>query len=433
MMKYLFTATVLLLFVFGGASCRGAQADELLEKGIPIEGVKDLDRLIEHIGDSRMVMLGEASHGTLEFYTFRKEITKKLIANRGFDFVAVEGDWPAFSRVNRYVKGVDTVDLYELFSVFTRWPPWMWKNEPAARLAEWLRNHNSETDEKTGFYGMDMYAVEMAYLDAVEVLRGSAPDAPAREVIELLGELGRYSGNMHGYARAYAHRGVNLEDRVLRAREIVESKILGELDPREALDLERNMAVLTYAERHFRAMADPGIDSWNVRAGFMDETLTRLLEYYGEDSRGIVWAHNTHIGDARATTMAERGNVNIGQLKRESLGEEQVSLVGFGTATGTVRAGREWGSPGEVMEIPNPVSGSLEHTLSKAEHNKLLFLFDETSRAGELMEPVGHRAMGVVYNPETEHLGNFVPTVLPQRYDAFIFFQSTEAIDEWEK
>ncbi len=412
-------------------ACASGQK-EGIKGAVPLESPDDIAPLMEHISGARMVLLGEASHGTLEFYRWRKEITKKLISDYGFDFVVVEGDWPAHLRLNSYVKGKEKFsDMEDLFGIFNRWPPWMWKNGTVVKLVQWLAGYNAEAVSKAGFYGMDVYGIELAYFDIIETLKSSDTEF-ADEILSLMQCMERYVSNMHSYARAYSQSLADCSTQIREARQLIEDNILEQLDRDDALALERNIAVLVYGEKHFRAMADSSMDNWNVRVEFMNETVEKLLEYYGPASRGIIWAHNTHIGDARATIMAQQGRINIGQLMRENLGHENVCLVGFGTGSGTVKAGSSWGARGEIMNIPEPVEDSYEYLFNKKEYDKLMFLFDETNREGKLMTPRGHRAIGVVYNPATEHLGNFVPTILPLRYDAFIYFRTTEALTEWK-
>ncbi len=429
MRKYI-SPKALIIFIFFFISCIPLK----VESGGPfeLEGPADLDPLIKHIAPAKMVLLGEASHGTLEFYRWRKEITKTLINDYGFDFVVVEGDWPAHIRLNRYVKGKKEISgMEELFDIFDRWPPWMWKNKTVVDLIKWLSGYNAGTDSKAGFYGMDVYGVELAYHDLIEKFRNEGTEF-ASGIISLIKCMEQYAGDMHAYARAYSMSLADCSTQLREARRMVKENMPENFEKDEALNLERNIAVLFYGEKHFRAMVDPSMDNWNVRVEFMKETVERLREYYGPSSRGIVWAHNTHIGDARATTMAQQGRINIGQLMRENLGYENVRLVGFGTGSGTVKAGSSWGARGEVMTIPDPVENSYEYLFNQKGYDILLYLFDETNREGELMNPRGHRAIGVVYNPDTEHLGNFVPTILPLRYDAFIYFRTTEALHEWK-
>ncbi len=421
---------IILLSLLPAAGCFQPEEGTPPAPGAEIDA-EEIDRLVGHVAGARLVLLGEASHGTWEFYEWRRVISQRLIEDYDFDFIVVEGDWPAHHHLNLYVKGRGKqADIEELFTVFDRWPPWMWRNQVTADLVRWLKNFNREQNREVGFYGMDVYGIPRSYARFREEIRELAPEHAAR-VEELLECISRYIPDMHSYARALNRGFPGCAGQLVEAREYLRANVLDDLERHRALNLDRNLAVLVYGERHYRAMVDPGMDNWNERVEFMRETVEELLRFHGPESRGIIWAHNTHVGDARATIMTQRGQVNIGQLLRESHGLDQVKIIGFGTGTGTVKAGREWGAPGEVMEIPDPVEGSYEHLLKQEDADRLVLLFGEEDRQqSPLLEPRGHRAIGVVYRPEREHLGNFVPSVLPHRYDAFIFFRTTTALRE---
>ncbi len=420
----------ILISLLPAAGCSSPEEGPTPAPGTAIDA-EEIDRLVAHVSGARLVLLGEASHGTREFYQWRKAISRRLIEDYDFDFIAVEGDWPAHHHLNLYVRGRgETEDIGELFSVFDRWPPWMWRNRVTADLVRWLRDFNREEQREVGFYGMDVYGIPRSFARVREEIRELAPESADR-VEELLECIGRYASDMHSYARDLSRGLPGCADQLAEAREYVRTNVLEDLEPHRALNLDRNLSVLLHGERHYRAMVDPGMDNWNERVEFMRETVEELLRFHGPASRGIIWAHNTHVGDARATIMTQRGQVNIGQLLRETHGPDRVRIIGFGTGTGTVKAGREWGAPGVVMEIPDPVEGSYEYLFQQEEGDRLVLLFGpEDRRESPLLEPRGHRAIGVVYQPEREHLGNFVPSILPHRYDAFIFFRSTTALRE---
>lgn len=395
---------------------------------IDFESEDAYEKLLEDFSSARVVLLGEATHGTLEFYEIRKSLSKKLIENQGFDFIVVEGDWPAHMRLNRYVKGDSKAEsIDEVFSVFDRWPEWMWRNEVYLELAKWLRETNREREYPVGIYGMDIYDIERAYRRLHEIVEEEAPEVLS-ELTPLTAPLKAYISDMHSYARNYSATSESLEAELLEAYNLIVDEILPGLSPDKALELERNASNLIYSERHFRAMVDRNLNNWNIRVDYMRDTLLKLLEHYGEGSRGILWAHNTHIGDARATTMARYGQYNIGQLAREELGIEQVRILGFGLGGGEVKAGRGWGSPGEIMKLPDPLRISYEFAFKKMDKENFLIVFDESTRNSILMNPRGQRAVGVVYNPESEVNGNLVLSVLPVRYDAFIFLRNTQPL-----
>jgi len=397
---------------------------------------RDLDRLIDAIGDAHYVLLGEASHGTSEFYSWRTEISQRLIAEKGFSFIGVEGDWPDCYRVNRYVKGYDESGetARDVLHAFERWPTWMWANAEIVDLIEWLRDYNRRlgVERKVGFYGLDVYSLWDSMRAVTEYLERLDPKlaAAAKRAYNCFEP---YAKNEHEYARATAIVPTSCEDEavsVLRALKQNEPQF--KEDGHEAyFNAEQNALVARNAELYYRTMIRGGPASWNVRDRHMYETLGRLIKHHGLDARAIVWEHNTHIGDARFTDMARAGMFNIGQLVREERSRDGVMLVGFGTHRGTVIAAEEWGAPMERMRVPVAREGSFEEAMHDASVGDALLLFDGSDDAGirGLDQPMGHRAIGVVYDPNHERWGNYVPTIVPRRYDAFLFIDETRAVD----
>ncbi len=391
---------------------------------------KNLDPILKSIGVARLVLLGEASHGTSQFYTWRAEISKRLITEKGFSFIAVEGDWASLYRLNRYVKGLDNdSSAREILLTFDRWPRWMWANEETMELAEWLRDFNKDRPlaKRVGFYGMDVYGWENSLTEVVGYLQTAAPQL-AKQVQTLYAGLARHGGDVGSYARAAAAGQSSAKEVAMVVKLLREaSDTLIVMDSRAYFNAEQNALVVKNAEEHIRKMMHGGSASWNARVEHMDFTVVRLKEFYGEKSRGIVWAHNTHIGDARATNMAQDQSLNIGQLARQRLGEESVFLLGFTTHHGDVLAARSWGGPRATMATPPAQAGSVEALLNKIRPQGALIIFRGKQISPALRQPRGHRAIGVIYHPERE-AGNYVPTILPQRYDAFIFLPRTNAL-----
>src|SRR3954466_15040468 len=322
----------------------------------PLTTPGDLDSLMDHIGDSRFVLLGEATHGTSEFYTWRAEITKRLITEKGFSIIGVEGDWPDCFRVNRYAKGRFGAgeSAEAVVHAFDRWPTWMWANREVCRFVEWLRDHNAQRgeQEKTGFYGLDVYWRGDQMREAVASLDPGDPSAaptakPPYNCFE------PYAEDEQEYARATALVPTSCEDEAVAvlARLRAKASPYREDGAESYFDAEQNALVARNAERYYRAMVRGGPDSWNVRDHHMVETLDRLVAHHGPTCKAVVWEHNTHIGDARFTDMARNGMVNVGQLVRREHAEDGVVLVGFGTHRGTVIAGQEWGAPMERMRV----------------------------------------------------------------------------------
>ncbi|MDX5420017.1 MAG: erythromycin esterase family protein [Hymenobacteraceae bacterium] len=392
---------------------------------------KDLDVLIEEIGDARVVMLGEASHGTSEYYTWRTAISRRLIEDKGFNFIAVEGDWPECYAVNRFVKGYQNSGrkIADVLEVYRRWPTWMWANWEVAALIEWIRdfNHLRKINEKAGFFGLDVYSLWESLeqvLKYMEQRDGKAAEA-ARNAVRCFEP---YHRDPQTYAQATAFVPTDCEDEVVHMLEQVSRRPVYPDDPEHEFSTTQNAMVAVNAEKYYRAMIRGGVNSWNVRDTHMMDTLDRLLQFHGPDSKAIVWEHNTHIGDARFTDMADDGMYNIGQLAREKYGRDKVKLVGFGTYQGSVIASKSWGAPMQKMEVPPAKEGSWEHMLHEMSTDDKIILSRDLIGIPELEQRIPHRAIGVVYDPKMEHMGNYVPTFIQDRYDAFLYFDETEGV-----
>ncbi len=414
-------------------SYKEAEAIEILQqKSHLLNDMQDLDILIEKTGDAKIVMLGEASHGTHEYYTWRSYISRKLIKEKQFNFIAVEGDWPDCYQLNLYIKHLnkDAKHVTEVLQKFNRWPTWMWANWEIAALAEWLKKHNESLPgkNKIGFYGLDVYSLWDS-LNAITEYLSKVDKAALEKAQKAFKCFEPYKGD-DGSSYAMATRLVPevCEDEVVSLLQEIQRKLpqydSGEED---VFNAEQNALIAVNAEKYYRAMIKGNAESWNVRDSHMQETLERLLNFHGSNSKAIVWAHNTHIGDAAATDMTDVGMYNIGELAREKY-NGQVALVGFGCYEGTVIAGKSWGAPMKKRDVPEGKEDSWEYLLHNAgAENKLLFMDDlnETYFSGSR---IGHRAIGVVYRPQYESYGNYVPTILPQRYDAFIYIDKTHAL-----
>jgi erythromycin esterase len=407
----------------------------------PLESAGDLTPLLDAIGDARFVLLGEASHGTSEFYSWRAELSKRLIVEKEFSFVGVEGDWPDCYRVNRYVKGLGASgsSAEEVLHAFVRWPTWMWANREVVSFAEWLRAHNDAlpADRQAGFFGLDVYSLWESMEAVVEYLERIDPGA-ARAARRANGCFDPYHDDAQDYARATALVPTSCEDEVVSMLHTLRAKAPAyREDGRDAyFNAEQNALVAQDAELYYRTMVRGGPTSWNVRDHHMVDTLDRLMRHHGNRAKAIVWEHNTHVGDARFTDMRRAGLVNVGQLVREGHGEraterDGVMLVGFGTHRGTVIAGEEWGAPMQRIRVPEARPGSWEDLLHRAGADDKLLLFDSDQDVGvdPLGAPIEHRAIGVVYDPRNERWGNYVPSVMPRRYDAFLYIDETHALD----
>jgi erythromycin esterase len=423
-----------------GGAARAADATGIArgvkEIAHPLAGVADLDPLIDLVGDARFVLLGEASHGTSEFYTWRTEISRRLIQEKGFSFIAVEGDWPDCYRVNRYVKVFPDSgrSAGEVLHAFERWPTWMWANREVVALCRWLRSHNEKLprDRRIGFYGLDVYSLWESMHEVIRYLEGVDPQA-ARAARRAYRCFEPYGARAEDYARATAIVPTSCEDEAVAMLRLLRERAatFREDGPDSFFNAEQNALVARNAERYYRTMVRGGPASWNVRDHHMVETLDRLMAHYGPTAKAIVWEHNTHVGDARFTDMARAGMVNVGQLVRQANDADDVVIVGFGTHRGTVIAAEEWGAPMQKMRVPEATHGSYEAILHHTGIPDFLLPFAERGAhpvVDDLREPRGHRAIGVVYHPELEQYGNYVPTILPERYDVFIYLDETRAV-----
>jgi erythromycin esterase-like protein len=407
------------------------QVQVLRQKGQHLASKNDLEPLIKKLAAAQIVMLGEASHGTHEYYTWRSYISRQLIEDHGFNFIAVEGDWPDCFAVNNFVKhqpGASTAAT-SVLAGFDRWPTWMWANWETAALTNWLRGHNAALAlaKRVGFYGLDVYSLWDSLQSVREYLSETDP-AALQQAEKAFRCFAPYRDDETSYAYASQLVPKRCEEDVVKLlREIRKGAGEQKGSDEQIFSAEQNALIAVNAEKYYRAMVAGGPNSWNVRDSHMAETLERLLQFHGPGAKAIIWEHNTHIGDARATSMHEEGMFNIGSLVREAYGSEKVMLVGFGSYRGSVIACSSWGAQQSVMDVPEAREGSWEWLLHQAGGNCLLFKEDlqDTPFASE---SVGHRAIGVVYRPLYEHYGNYVPSVIPERYDAFIFLYETRAL-----
>ncbi|MGI5421745.1 erythromycin esterase family protein [Actinomadura luteofluorescens] len=398
---------------------------------LPLEYAEDLDPLLDRIGDARCVLIGEASHGTHEYYAWRAALTRRLIAERGFAFVAVEGDWPDCRRVGRSVTLTPGArrEPRDALNAYERWPTWMWANEETVRFCRWLRDRNAglPSGERAGFHGLDVYSLWESLRAVVAYLAEHRPEYldTALEAYRCFEPHG-HDPRAYGWNTDLVPGGCTAEVLELLAA-LRRPAPPGEAgDPEEEFDARQNAEVAAGAEHYYRTMLDGGPESWNVRDVHMADTLDRLMDFYG--GKAVVWAHNTHVGDARATDMAGAGMVNLGQLARERYGAGGAVLVGFAGGPGEVVAAPAWGAPMEIMRVPPPARGSLEHVLAESELHRAMFVVPpEREKPAFFTDALGHRAIGVVYDPDRDPR-QYVPTRLADRYDALCWFRATSAL-----
>jgi len=406
--------------------------DEDKERTYSLKGLKDLDPLMERIGRVHHVLLGEASHGTHEYYVWRTEITKRLIQEKGFNFIAVEGDWPDCYKLNRFIKGYADQDkkAIDLLRTFDRWPTWMWANWEIVALIDWLKEYNATlpANKRVGFYGLDVYSLWESMEVLMDYLSKNDPKAAefAKNAIQCFEPYGE---DEHRYARAQYAMEQSCQEAVLQLLTEVRKKApMYDHDEEAALNTEQNAEIAVNAEKYYRNMVGINVSTWNLRDSHMMETLNRLLKFHGAEAKAIVWEHNTHIGDARFTDMAKAGEFNVGQLVREQKGENDTVLVGFGSYSGRVIAAESWGAPIQNMFVPDARPGSIEEILHAESAEDKLLVFNRKNKKERFGKVMPHRAIGVVYNPSYEKYGNYVPTVLNSRYDAFIYVDKTNAL-----
>ncbi len=409
-------------------------------------GDADYDALLELVGDARLVLLGEASHGTHEFYRERARITRRLIEERGFTAVAVEGDWPDADRVSRYVQGDgEDADAEEALRGFQRFPTWMWRNAEVLDFVGWLRAHNERlrSDQRAvGFFGLDLYSLG-ASMEAVIAYLEEVDPAGALRARRRYECLHPFSGDSAGYGQAVL-LGVSEPCRRRVLEQLVELRrhagaYLSE-DGLVAEDryflAEQNATVVANAEEYYRTMFAGPAPSWNLRDRHMADTLDQLqvhLARHGGAGKVVVWEHNSHVGDARFTEMTQRGELNLGQLMRERHAHDVV-LVGFSTYAGTVTAAAEWGGEAERKRVRPALADSYEALLHATEIPAFLLCPLGTSASGRaLREPRLQRAIGVIYRPESERLSHWFAASVSQQFDALVHIDITRAVEPLER
>ena len=420
----------------------------LLRRSVhPLTGApEDFDPLLAMIGQARFVLIGEASHGTHEFYRIRAEITKRLVRETGFTAVAVEADWPDAYRVNRYVRaqGTDS-DAVDALEGFRRFPQWMWRNADVLDFVGWLRAYNDADDAargpKVGFYGLDLYSLHSSMTAVLRYLRTVDPAAAQRAqhryaCFDHFGPDTQAYGYAAGLGLAPSCETAVVSQLLeLRASAAEYARRDGRRAPDDLFFAEQNARLVANAERYYRTMFTGHAESWNLRDGHMAETLEALVGHLSASSppaRIVVWAHNSHLGDARATEMGTRGELNLGQLVRERYGP-QVVLVGFSTYAGTVTAASDRDAPAERKVVRPALHGSYEALFHEAGRNFLLNLRDDVAVAEALARPRLQRAIGVIYRPESERGSHYFHAELPRQFDAVLHYDVTRAVEPLER
>jgi erythromycin esterase-like protein len=425
------------------ARTRNDLAQAVRETAKPLTGARqDYDPLMDLIGEARFVLLGEASHGTHEFYRERAAITQRLIAEKGFTAVAVEADWPDTHRVNRYVRSKSGDPfVIDALDDFKRFPTWMWRNTDVVDFVDWLRAHNDALPPgagKSGFYGLDLYSLHSSMRAVLRYLEKVDPTAAkkAREryaCFEHFGEdTNRYGLMTHiGAARSCEDEAIN---QLLELQKHTAQRL--QKGDEDAFYAEQNARLVKNVEEYYRSMFLREVSTWNLRDGHMYETLDALVNFLERDvlrAKVVVWAHNSHLGDARATEMGLRGELNLGQLVRENhLGD--CVLVGFTTHMGTVTAADDWDEPAQRKRVRPSMAGSYEALFHDAGIDRFMLPLRTTDRATEgLRQPRLERAVGVIYRPETERQSHYFHSRLPAQFDVVLHFDETRAVEPLER
>jgi erythromycin esterase-like protein len=396
------------------------------------ERAEEFGAFFARFGDARVVLLGEATHGTSEFYRARAAITRELIRHHGFTIVAVEADWPDAARIDRYIRHHAPRPVRG--RSFARFPGWMWRNVEVMAFADWLRAHNESLapDRRASFYGLDVYSLGASIEAVLEYLQRVDPEA-AKVARQRYGCLTPWHEEPAGYGRA-VFRGAkdSCEDEVAAQLADLLNKRLAYMreDGEAFFDAAQNARIVRAAEQYCRIMYRGSRESWNLRDRHMFDTLQALLASRGPDSKAVVWAHNSHVGNAAATAMGWQGEFNIGELCHTAHGDDAV-LIGFGTDRGTVAAASEWDFPMEVMNVRPARPDSYEYAFRKAAMARSLTSWREPDKhalADTLRESMLERAIGVIYRPESELLSHYFEAVLAEQFDAYVWFEETRAV-----
>jgi len=400
----------------------------------PLTEARDYTSLLKKIGDARFVLIGEASHGTHEFYQTRIEITEQLIKQKGFMAVTIEGDWPDAYQIHRYIHGHNHPDnLEDALGGFKRFPTWMWRNSTIPPFLKWLRDYNDKMSfaNKIGFYGLDLYSLNTSIQAVIQYLQKTNPHAAieAKNRYACFDHL-NVDPQMYGYL-ASSHAKKTCIDEVIAELCALQHLAFKHMHDEGYFFATQNARVVKNAEAYYRSMFDDHISSWNIRDRHMTETLNVLADHlerqFNKPAKIIIWAHNSHVGDARATEMGERGEVNIGQLVREQ--HVDTYSIGFSTYEGFVTAASNWDEPAQQKKIVPGMTGSYEELFHQLQYkNFILHLAGNKDLDHWLKMPRLQRAIGVIYRPETERLSHYFFTHLPYQFDSMIHLDQTTAV-----
>jgi len=420
---------LLLLLLFAGPLMAAdsvedsALVDLLRQRALPLATEADLAPLLARATGARLVLLGDASHGSYDFYRVRTHITRRLLTDAGFSFVAIEGNWEGAAAVDRYVRNLPgaapsaAVALQGLGS----WPGWVWNNREMEGLIEWLRRFNllRRPEHRVAFYGIDLLGFTAALDRLVEHPTTAAAGRRLKDC------LSPYLDDPLQYPSALSQEAASCAATVAALQEALTSA-----PQNGSFETEQQLRIVTNAEAYYRSMATSAADAWNRRVAHFAATLEALLDHRGPNSKGIAWAHNTHVGDARVTAMADLGMQSLGELLRQRYAPNDLLLVGSAGYRGTVLSSRQWGAPVETFSLPPAIPGSFGELMHRTGLAVAYWLFTPADRtAGPLAQRHGQRAVGVIYDPEFDARDNYLDTLLPARYDALIFVDTSTALE----
>ncbi|MDB5314620.1 MAG: carboxylic ester hydrolase, partial [Rhodospirillales bacterium] len=407
--------------------------DALVAHAVPLPTLDDPEAFgarFDRFAEARVVLLGEATHGTSEFYRARAAITRRLIERHGFTVVAVEADWPDAAKLDRWIR--DRPGAEEAGGAFARFPVWMWRNAEMHDFATWLRGHNAALppEQRVAFRGLDVYSLSASIEAVLAYLDVEDPEA-AKEARRHYDCLSPWQAHPEEYGKVmhFSSRPGCEEAVVAQLKALLEARPEPAGGDAEALfDATQNARVVRSAEEYYRLMYRSGAESWNLRDRHMFGTLEAVLDQAGPGSKAVVWAHNSHVGNASATEMGVRGETNIGEMCRASFGAE-AALIGFGTDRGTVAAAHDWGGPMQVMQIRPALAGSHEALMRDAGlPSRALLDLREPALREALVSPRLERAIGVIYRPRTERRSHYFEAVLPRQFDAVVWLDETSAV-----
>ena len=390
----------------------------------PLHNEKDLDVLIKEIGSARVVLLGESTHGSHEFYQWRSAISKKLTEEKGFNFIAVEGDWVDSYKVNQFIKGQkqDSSDVIKLLKQYDRWPSSMWRNYEIAELVQWLNGYNQNmiSCNRIGFYGLDVYSFWEWTNQNFPVQNISLQNA----IQQVKDSFASYNNDALKYSEAVSKRNIKYNGLMQNLWSIIQKTI--EQSPKdEARYVLQQQALLALeGERYFRTMVSDHVKSWNIRDSYMAETVKRLLNFYGNKSKAIIWIHNGHAGNAHYSDMSASGYTSVGEILKKEMGNDKVFSVGFGTNKGSVLAGYYWNAPLQKIEVPPARTGSWENILHELNTDDKIILSKELKNNRSLNQWIAVRSIGAAYSNNAI----YGQAIIPRRFDAFVYIDSTSAL-----